>query len=137
MTDNEIIKALGQCETQSTCSYCPYFEKIGCKKHLYQDAYRLIIRQKAEIERLTAEVEEKSNKLGKILPIVSDLKAEAIKEFAEKLKDVYANDKRYDRPNAHTLIVKLFDNIDTLVEELTVNYESNKNDKQRKEDEGK
>ena len=55
MTDNEIIKALGQCETQSTCSYCPYFEKIGCKKHLYQDAYRLIIRQKAEIEELQIE----------------------------------------------------------------------------------
>ena len=52
-----------------------------------------------------------------------------VRELAERLKDIYTNDKRYDRPNAHTLIIKLFDNIDTIADELI--------DKQRKEDEGK
>ena len=72
MNDNEIkiIKALGQCKIQNTCSGCPYFGKIGCKKHLYQGAYRLIIRQKAEIERYKQEQNEiniKINKLGERL----------------------------------------------------------------------
>ena len=50
--NEEIKKALGQCETQATCSNCPYFDKIGCKKHLYQDAYKLIIQYEARIKEL-------------------------------------------------------------------------------------
>lgn len=46
------------------------------------------------------------------------IKAEAIKEFAERLKNIYIKDKRYDRPNAHTLIDWLFNNIDNLVKEM-------------------
>lgn len=65
MTDNEIIKALGQCETQKYCSDCPYLERIGCKKHLYQDALDLINRQKAEIARL----EEKRLEDDKLLNV--------------------------------------------------------------------
>lgn len=47
----------------------------------------------------------------------SEIKSEAIKEFAERLKAIY-DDKRYDRPNAHTLILFLFNNIDSLVKEM-------------------
>ena len=132
MTDNEIIKALGQCETQKTCCDCPYFEKIGCKKHLYQEAFDLINRQKAENEELRKKVNflQASNNLNQSLlekeKIEVELakaetevaKAEAVKEFAERLKSIYTNDKSYDRPNAHTMIVKLFDNIDNILKEM-------------------
>ena len=40
------------------------------------------------------------------------------KKFAERLKDYYIKDKRYDRPNAHTMISFLFDKIDNLVKEM-------------------
>ena len=81
MTDNEIIKALEQCETQKTCSDCSYFEKIGCKKHLYQDAYTLINHQKEEIGRLKGwENLLKAEKHSLI-------KSEAVKEFANILKN--------------------------------------------------
>ena len=66
MTDNEIIKALGKSEQVLCVSHCPYFEKIGCKKHLYQDAYRLIIRQKAEIERYKQEQNEMTARLDQL-----------------------------------------------------------------------
>lgn len=49
--------------------------------------------------------------------VKAEIKTEVIKEFAEKLKDIYIKDKRYDRPNAHTLIDWLFANIDNLVKE--------------------
>ena len=42
-----------------------------------------------------------------------------VREFAEGLKSIYINDTRYDRPNAHTLIIKLFANIDDVAKELT------------------
>ncbi len=57
LTDSEIVKALKQCEMQQTCSYCPYFEKLGCKKRLYKDALDLINRLQAENERLKAKCE--------------------------------------------------------------------------------
>ena len=94
MNDNEIIKALRQCETQKTCSDCPYFEKIGCKKHLYQDAFNLINRQKAEIERLNKllsgakdcidEIEYAMEKVG----TSNDRIDEAIEEWGTLVKEL-------------------------------------------------
>ena len=49
--------------------------------------------------------------------LIADISTNAIKEFAERLKNIYIKDKRYDRPNAHTLIDWLFANIDNLVKE--------------------
>ena len=94
MTDNEIIKALEQCEKQPYCDGCPYFAKIGCKKHLYQDALDLINRQKAEIEKLQKAGEEAVscfNRMESLYNIKNmELKvarAEAITEFEERLKE--------------------------------------------------
>ena len=42
----------------------------------------------------------------------------AIKEFADRLKNIYIKDERYDRPDAHTLIDWLFNNIDNIVKEM-------------------
>lgn len=91
------------------------------------DIDNLINRQKAEIERLQKENEilsanadnafqeglNESRELFK-QEVEAQIKAEAVKEFAERLKDDYIKDKRYDRPNAHTLISFLFDKIDNL-----------------------
>jgi hypothetical protein len=88
MTDNDIIKAL-ECCSKAKCKEGPYDKDekvdifdITCIINMAKDALDLINRQKAEIE-------EKSNKLREVLPIVAELKAEAITEFAERLKAHY------------------------------------------------
>ena len=89
MTDNDIIKALETClsyEYISDCEKCQYFA-VGCQDKLIEQALDLINRQKEEIERLkdypyTTQIEV-SKKLE------SQIKSEAITEFAERLKDIY------------------------------------------------
>lgn len=73
-----------------------------------------------EVERKyqIATAEREANVKG-FTETLNTIKAEAIKEFAERLKNIYLNDKRYDRPNPHTLLITLFDNIDNLVKEMT------------------
>ena len=115
MKDNEIIKAFELCfaSDPKACSKCPYreFGKL-CKIERNRDALNLINLQKAEIERLKeklheqdlgyrrsiencvreynivsnkaySEYQERVNYLKKQL---KSAKAEAIKEFAERLK---------------------------------------------------
>ena len=103
MTDNEIIKALGLCCEEDKCPECPY--DFACyddkyKNILAKDALDLINRLKAEIERLT---EEDSNSRWKLLYKLAlrekevayegcrnrmkTAKSEAIKEFAERVKN--------------------------------------------------
>lgn len=50
--------------------------------------------------------------------IVRQIRYNAVDEFSDKLTKIYINDKRYDRPMAHTLIGKLFDNIDSVAAEM-------------------
>ena len=97
MTDNEIIKALECCstgETYADCEKngCPLYLGItmGCKyidkeNQLYSDALDLINRQKAEIETLKG-----STIVSTIMEsqrIKREAKAEAYKEFAERLNE--------------------------------------------------
>ena len=90
MTDNEIIKALECCNrpaNQTSCDDCPYqFSTKKCSNLLIKDAIDLINRQQAEIEELKTQrrvlaflykEERKRRKTDK---------AEAIKEFVERLK---------------------------------------------------
>ena len=101
MTDNDIIKALDCCQIAESildceklkcpilrddeCRFFTRSEKDGLNAILTEmckESLAYINRQKAEIERL-----EKANKsfadLGKLY---SEIRAEAIKEFAERLK---------------------------------------------------
>ena len=94
MTDKEIIKALECCTIKGAkCMACPAFKKVDrsdCKKY-FRGAIDLIKCQQAEIERLqdynknlqTANADI-SNKL---FDEVEKGKTEAIKEFAERLKE--------------------------------------------------
>lgn len=120
MTDNEIIKALRCCSrTDKTvwCPDCPLFgrEETDCLPQKAKAALDLINRQKAEIEELRAD----NNYLFETMPRI---KTEAIKEFAERLKQY--NIGLYSEFKAKIIN----EDIDTLLKEMT---------EQRKEDEGK
>ena len=111
MTDEQIIKALECCRSENgnDCERCQYTKIVyrqgegGCTNRLMQDALNLIIRQQkeleakhahilclnAEVERLTEEVEIKSQKRANIFEISSAYergRAEAITKYHEEVK---------------------------------------------------
>lgn len=98
MTDNDIIKALECCGCDNyQCDNCPYAYKT-CT--VYKDSLDLINRQKVEIERLTAMLEAAEDYLYP-LPFknafddeLAKAKSEAIKEFAERLKNAFPEGNR-------------------------------------------
>lgn len=140
MTDNEIIKAKAHFEYGIKCDI--FQEPVLSYAKTVLEAFDELSRQKAEIENyikvaeyqqnltpkksfeikeLKAEIErlqKENNQFADIGKMYSEIKAEAIKEFAERLKNYYINNKRYRRPYAHTLIDFLFDIIDNLVKEM-------------------
>jgi hypothetical protein len=125
MTDAEIIKALEYCKNQgfvSKCCECRYKNSSGCVELLITDALDLINRQKAEIERLETEYESvyeqaRADILGNMADggtschwCIEQHKAEAIKEFAERLKErkFYVN---FCRMYRCVVSVKVIDNL--------------------------
>ena len=101
MSDNDITKALECCGKGDfrNCQECKYLyieveETENCNDVLARDALDLITRQQAEIERLKCE-------MGKLLPkdcaytvqmevsnkLETQIRAEAVREFAERLKE--------------------------------------------------
>ena len=84
LTDNEIVKALECCydlESSAICHQCPLYQTEDCRDgYLGMQAYHLINRQKAEIERLKGWQDLLKAEKHTLI------KAEAYKEFAEKLK---------------------------------------------------
>ena len=88
MTDTEIKKALECCSMSSypACRDCPYHDDYvnrDCINKRNADIKDLINRLQAENERLK-EVNDSFTDIGKLY---SEIKAEAYKEFAEKLKE--------------------------------------------------
>ena len=127
MTDKEIIKALGCCHITCGCSECAYVDcPEDCVETMKLDALNLINRQKAEIERLREELASKGlkysllerEKAEDISGFIDDLKlarAEAIKEFAERLKK-----EKYSVCAGHGMsecVVSVYD-INNLVKEM-------------------
>ena len=122
MTDKEIIKALGVCISALDCTECPYTNVL--KRSIERDALDLINRQQAEIERLQEyykryfdrnrtinELQENIEHLqGKIdmyeeerkyhFEMSKKAQAEAIKEFAERLKDAFPFGDRNNKCSA-------------------------------------
>ena len=101
MTDNEIIKALECCgDSYSTCAECPIKDDNGCNEQLANYALDIIKRQQAEIERLNSANDEKFNQWNMLAEKTKQhytdlyneakdiLKSEAVKEFAERLKEI-------------------------------------------------
>lgn len=117
MTDNEIIKALECCCVEHACSKCHYSEHktAMCITEIMRDALDLINRQREEIERLKTAGEEAISCFNGMESLYNikcvELKvarAEAVKEFAERLKE--------DCPAK--LLVIHFDALDNLAKEM-------------------
>lgn len=82
MTDNDIIKGLKACGYNETCADCPYIDidRGDCTEEMAKNAFNLINRQKAEIERYKGVIKILEND-------VQASRTEAVREFAEKLKE--------------------------------------------------
>ena len=142
MTDNEIIKALEcctgyDCENCKALKYCDYMHPGA----LARASLDLINRQKEEIERLNEKItaKDESNyylmgqlRLEKEKRLTA--KSEAIKEFANRLKNKIKTEcNPYGKPTFdYDTSLAIMCYIDNLVKEMT-EVEIN----QRKEDEGK
>ena len=121
MTDNEIIKALECCVTESgeDCGRCPYSEVIyeqgrgGCCNKLAKDALALINCQKEEIERLHIEGLQ-INKT--FMDFVNKQIAKAIKEFVAIFKKTAIASRRDVDGNCRYEVDDNF--IDNLVKEM-------------------
>lgn len=127
MTDNEIVKALEFCKSlhHTECACCPLDKNKNCIEDLAGFALSLITRQKAENLNLTsrltslqndltsakAEIERlkaKRMEIPEVKMFANEIRAEAIKEFARKLKCGVPQE---------TGIIRCAD-IDNLVEEM-------------------
>ena len=83
LTDSEIIKALDCCKYDD-CNNCPNVSD-NCHANLVDYVLDLIDRQKAEIKRL----KEENNHFANIGKMYSEIRAEAIEAFAERLKKAF------------------------------------------------
>ena len=111
MTDKEIIKAFEYCVKNEECSLCPLFRKCPTSFELQKQALDLINRQQAEIERLQTE----NNQFADIGKLYSEIKTEAIKEFAERLKENLIEES-YDDVQFFKVVGE--SDIDNLVKEM-------------------
>lgn len=140
MTDNEIIKALECClGIKGRCIDCPVYKNEHCTDDLHDNALNLIISQKAEIEALQMDnkqlqsdvinanqnwdhikglwecekekVESAKQKVICACKMLKTAKSEAIKEFAERLKEKFGI--------ADCIVTIDNNDIDNLVEAMT------------------
>ena len=124
MTDNEIIRCLRHCNA-GDCENCKALNVCDATFSFHKEALDLINRQKAENESLKVDLAKCSIRLDNLYKTADEIKSEAIKEFAERLKENYYFTDRWGK-----IITK--STVDNLVKEMT-EVETN----QRKEDEGK
>jgi hypothetical protein len=133
MTYNEIIKSLGICANDGDCKECkinPHKGNYGyCTSLAIKAALDLINRQKEKIEVYEKENREKFNKwlilekrtkerYAELYEEAKDVvRAEAIKDFAERLKEMKYQSSEWSH-GAHPFVVEEED-IDYLVEEMT------------------
>jgi ubiquitin C-terminal hydrolase len=92
-TDDEVIRAL-ECCANGECDECPYQDNSPCKEYLNNAALDLINRQRAEIEILKKDNEyilmqhkfQRRPSGDCWNDVIEKAKSEAVKEFAERLK---------------------------------------------------
>lgn len=103
MTDNDIKKVL-ECCINDDCDNCP--NTFGnCEHNAMRNAFDLINRKDAEIERLKKEIKDRErayndefcsrkewqSKCQELIKEKQIIRSEAIKEFAERLKETITN----------------------------------------------
>ena len=90
MTDEKIIKAIKACVEIKDCSQCPYYKMdTSCFSKLFNEILVFINSQKVEIEKLKEKNESLDTLVLSYGDYVTKARAEAIKEFAERLKPMY------------------------------------------------
>ena len=124
MENNKVVKALECFIGDTSCKgNCPFndtsecFECTATPKEFYKSILEIINRQKAGIGELQHKNSELKHKN-------SSCKAEAIKEFAERLKNRHHTFKTVDDIFVQCIPI---DYIDSLVKEMEADYESKGN----------
>lgn len=118
-TDEDIISSLEVIATTRNCNECKIrnckWGTCNCSQITAKAALDLINRQQAEIESLNKKVEELADVLSGTVRIrYAEAKAEAYKEFAERLKE--KSNSRFDYSE---LVFEISEGtIDTLLKEL-------------------
>jgi hypothetical protein len=122
LTDNEIIKALKHCYEHKGCSDClGSLDSENCilTKNTEEYIYPIINRLQAENEKLSKEVDRLSQVVlynDSVTEMkVEEAKAEAYKEFADRLKEKKA---RYNADNFFVIDYIPFKEIDNTLKEL-------------------
>lgn len=126
-TDEQIIEALKCCIAQEnceevSCEICPYDKVYDCKEVMLKNVLDIFNRKNAENERLKAKILVKDNindyntaQLRIAREELRTAKSNAIKEFAERLKEhSFVDNLSLD--GKETVYV---DDIDRLVKEMT------------------
>lgn len=125
MTDEQIIKAFECCKDRECQTGCPRLHnnlpiEDDCRCNLIKDALDLINRQKAEIERLRGSTIV--NNIMESQRIKREAKAEAVKEFAEKLKlhsYIMSDESQTGIINRYSVVT--INQIDNILKELVGN----------------
>ena len=122
MNDNDIIKALEHCAEGGYCGDCGYdIKSAKCIANIMKDSIDLITSQNAEIERLREcpkcvyEYDGDMTEFCVEAPCsnyktADEIRSEAIKEFAERLKETkvkHGNDFMVYADNIDTLVKKM------------------------------
>lgn len=131
MTDEQITKALECCKI-GECDDCPFYGvKEDCEVELPEDALDLINRQKVRIKELKERISylEESidcsrKEYNRLLQKMQQLKSEAIKEFAERLRakaEMYNSEDVEEGDLIDDLLTvgEIVEIVDNLVKEMT------------------
>lgn len=131
MNKDDIKKALEFCANAFPCEGCAYHDDLTCTDKLKTDALNVIIEQEQEIEKWKndyAKLQEQfaQYQMASDKEIIAQRK-QAVKEFAEKLKD-YINDKIIEEFFDMAVGIKYFtidiDEFEEHVDELLKEYEN-------------
>lgn len=97
MTDKEIIKTLECCTKGEDCKHCPLIKEWPyCSDDIMVDALALIKHQQAEIEALKIENQSLRSAANSYKLHYNKARTEAVKEFAERLKELYTDESITD-----------------------------------------
>lgn len=131
MNKDDIKKTLEFCADAFPCEGCAYHDDLMCTDKLKTDALNVIIEQEQEIEKWKNDYAKLQEEFANY-QIASDKeimaqKKQAVKEFAEKLKD-YINDKIIEEFFDMAVGIKYFtidiDEFEERVDELLKEYEN-------------
>lgn len=124
MSDEEIMRALVCCNAgYNACGECPLKGTEYCERHIIENAYDLIKRQQAEIERLESIISTDNQMIKSLNKCYEISKSEAIKEFAERLGNY--KEYRYNENCDFVPYVRLSDIEKVVYEMVGTENESN------------